>query len=358
MSKILHYFRYHWFDVALVLVVILGITLYVTKPEGMSLLLWLSLGSLFLHQIEEWRYPGYFPGMLNRSLFNSDIPDRYPLNANSGMLINVVLGWGGYVLAALYWQSALWLAIATILVSAGNIFAHTVIFNVKSKTLYNPGLLTSWLFFVPIVFVFFKFVIEQNMATPVDWILGFLLGFMLNYFGVFKMIIWLSDRQTLFVFPSRFLVPQHQKKSLLERISKYQWTQKRRVRAVYINLSYVLTMLFLPYAIIQSTLSGQEGVKEYVSFAMGPCIVPYLSLIVLAAVTCHLNKYFFTFVCSVAIALIGGFEIVQILQNSGQTPGTTTDLKWGAIVAPLIGGLFAAYHANKLKNKEFVVRDN
>ena len=54
MSKALNYFRYHWFDVALVLVVILGVALYATKPEGMSLLLWLSLGSLFLHQIEEW----------------------------------------------------------------------------------------------------------------------------------------------------------------------------------------------------------------------------------------------------------------------------------------------------------------
>ncbi len=200
------YLRYHWFDLAIFLVIVLTGTLYITQPSGMTLLLWLSLGSLFLHQIEEWRYPGYFPGMLNTALFSSDIPDRYPLNANSGMIVNVFFGWGSYVLAALFWRQAIWLAIATILVSIGNIFAHTIIFNIKGKTLYNPGLVTSWLFFAPIVYFFFNLVISQNLAIPADWILGIVLGAALNYFGVYKSILWLSDKNTPYIFPSRFLL--------------------------------------------------------------------------------------------------------------------------------------------------------
>lgn len=200
------YLRYHWFDLAIFLVIVLTGTLYITQPSGMTLLLWLSLGSLFLHQIEEWRYPGYFPGMLNTALFSSDIPDRYPLNANSGMIVNVFFGWGSYVLAALFWRQAIWLAIATILVSIGNIFAHTIIFNIKGKTLYNPGLVTSWLFFAPIVYLFFNLVISQNLAIPADWILGIVLGAALNYFGVYKSILWLSDKNTPYIFPSRFLL--------------------------------------------------------------------------------------------------------------------------------------------------------
>ena len=82
---------------------------FITQPTGMTLLLWLSLGSLFLHQVEELRFPGYFPGMANAVMFKSDMPDRYPLNANSGMLINVVFEWGGYLLAALLWKQAMWL---------------------------------------------------------------------------------------------------------------------------------------------------------------------------------------------------------------------------------------------------------
>jgi glucose-6-phosphate-specific signal transduction histidine kinase len=204
----MNFFRYHWFDIGLALAVALALTLYITQPNGLSLLLWISLGSLFLHQVEEWRFPGYFPGMVNKAMFNSGLPDRFPLNANSGMLINVVLGWGGYLLAALFWKHAMWLAIATILVSLGNIFAHTIIFNIKGKTFYNPGLITSWVFFAPIVYLFFDYVISQKLATPLDWSIGVLLGIALNYFGVYKMIIWLADKNTPYVFPKRFLLKQ------------------------------------------------------------------------------------------------------------------------------------------------------
>ena len=204
----MNFFRYHWFDIGLALAVALALTLYIAQPNGLSLLLWISLGSLFLHQVEEWRFPGYFPGMVNKAMFNSDLPDRFPLNANSGMLINVVLGWGGYLLAALFWKHAMWLAIATILVSLGNIFAHTIIFNIKGKTFYNPGLITSWVFFAPIVYLFFDYVISQKLATPLDWSIGVLLGIALNYFGVYKMIIWLADKNTPYVFPKRFLLKQ------------------------------------------------------------------------------------------------------------------------------------------------------
>ena len=146
--------------------------------------------------------------MANAVMFKSDMPDRYPLNANSGMLINVVLGWSGYLLAALFWKQAIWLAIATILVSVGNIFAHTIIFNIKGKTFYNPGLLTSWLLFVPIVYFFFRLVSAEELASPLNWIIGIGLGIALNYFGIYKMILWLADTNTLYVFPRRFLSPK------------------------------------------------------------------------------------------------------------------------------------------------------
>ena len=201
----MNYLRYHWFDLAIALAIALSIGLYIIQPSGMTLVLWLSLGSLFLHQIEEWRFPGYFPGMLNSAMFNSDLPDRYPLNANSGMIVNVFFGWGGYLLAALFWHQAIWLAFATILMSIGNIVAHTIIFNIKGKTLYNPGLITSWLFFAPIVYLFFDMVITEHLATPLDWVIGLVLGAVINYFCVYKMIVWLADRNTPYVFPRAFL---------------------------------------------------------------------------------------------------------------------------------------------------------
>jgi len=203
----MNFLRYHWFDLAIALLLVLAIGLYAFQPTGMALLLWLSLGSLFLHQIEEWRFPGYFPGMVNRAMFASQAPDRYPLNAQSGMVVNVVLGWGSYLLAALFWQQAIWLAIATMMVSLGNIVAHTIIFNAKGKTLYNPGLLTSWLCFVPIVYVFVDWTVHNNLASPMDWGIGIVSGVLLNYFGVYKLILWMADPNTPYVFPARFWKP-------------------------------------------------------------------------------------------------------------------------------------------------------
>jgi hypothetical protein len=91
------------------------------------------------------------------------------------------------------------------MVSIGNIVAHTLIFNIKGKTLYNPGLITSWLCFAPIVYFFLDMVIVDHLATPLDWFIGIGLGVVLNYFCVYKMILWLADRNTPYVFTNRFL---------------------------------------------------------------------------------------------------------------------------------------------------------
>lgn len=201
----LNAFRYHWFDVGVLLAAILGASLFYAQPKGMTLVMWLSLGSLFLHQAEEWRYPGYFPAFVNAVMFKSDMPDRYPLNANSGMMINVILGWGVYFLAALYWERMPWLAIATMVVSVGNILFHTVLLNIKGKTLYNPGLVTCWLCFVPVVCGFLILASGDHFVSGADWLWGIAIGLCLNYFGVYKAIIWLANQQSSYVLPTTFM---------------------------------------------------------------------------------------------------------------------------------------------------------
>ena len=92
-AKKMHFLRNHWYDIGLVLALGVGLFLFITKLSGLSGLLWVSLVSLFLHQFEEYRYPGYFPGMINSVLFSSIQPDRFPLNSNTSLIVNVVIGW-------------------------------------------------------------------------------------------------------------------------------------------------------------------------------------------------------------------------------------------------------------------------
>jgi hypothetical protein len=198
-----NFLRLHWYDLGMGLAAATGAMLLIARPQGLSLLLWISLISLFFHQAEEYRFPGTFPGMMNKLMFASTEPDRYPLNPNTALIVNVAVGWLSYFLAALLAGRAIWLAVATMTVSVGNFVAHTFLFNIRGKTRYNPGMLTAVLLFLPISACFFYVVIKNAMAPPLDWIGGILLGIALNYLGILKLIDLLKNRSTRHVFPPR-----------------------------------------------------------------------------------------------------------------------------------------------------------
>jgi hypothetical protein len=191
------FMRRHWWNVAGVMALagLLWFGLSHDWSGGLSLgdVLWLSLISLWVHQFEEYGWPGGFPTMLNRVLFASTKPDRFPLNAQSALVVNVGVGWGSYGLAALFGEQLPWLGIATILVSVGNTIAHTFLFNIKGRTLYNPGMATALLLFVPISILFYLSMRWDNLFTPLNLALGIPLGLLLNYVGILKVIDWMKD---------------------------------------------------------------------------------------------------------------------------------------------------------------------
>jgi hypothetical protein len=187
-GAIMRFMERHWFDVGGVLGIALAIWLGFTATEmsALTLLLWLSLLSLLAHQVEEWRWPGWFPGMLNVVLFRSTDPWRFPLNTRSGLVVNVVVGWAGYLLAALLAERALWLGLATILVSLGNCILHLAVIPVRGRMPYNPGMVTSLLFFLPLVV---WFAIEAlPMMSAAEIVIGLVAGVILNIGGVIGVI--------------------------------------------------------------------------------------------------------------------------------------------------------------------------
>ena len=199
----MNFLRSHWYDLGLGLAFIISATLLVFRPHGITLVLWISLVSLLVHQFEEYRFPGTFPGMMNKVMSESDEPDRYPLNTKTAFVVNVSIGWSVYLLAAVFGEKFIWLGIAAILVSVGNFVAHTFLFNFRGKTVYNPGMVSSIVLFLPISVYFFYIVIVGQRATTVEWVVGLLLGVALNYFGILKMIDLLKDKNTKYIFPHR-----------------------------------------------------------------------------------------------------------------------------------------------------------
>ena len=201
--------RKHWFDLGglLALISAVYLALNFSTFHKQQTILWLSLISLFIHQLEEYRYPGYFPGMVNSAVYQSDRPDRYPLNTQTSLIVNVVMGWAAYLLAALFGEQSKWLGIGTVLISLGNFVAHTFLFNIKGRTLYNPGMFTSIALFLPVAIWYYSTLIADPHTRTTDWLIGIPLGIVLNYLGIVKLIDWLADRNTTYVFENRQLRP-------------------------------------------------------------------------------------------------------------------------------------------------------
>jgi hypothetical protein len=115
----------------------------------------------------------------------------FPLNVRSGLVVNVVVGWGSYILVALFGERALWLAMATILVSIGNCVLHLIVIPIRGRIPYNPGMATSLVLFLPVSV--WLFVTVWSSMSVGDVVVGLLLGIVLNVGGVIGVIRALED---------------------------------------------------------------------------------------------------------------------------------------------------------------------
>lgn len=196
--------RKHWFDLGILFAAVVAFLLFYFKAntESLVFIMWLQLIMLFLHQFEEYRFPGYFPGLINKVMFKSKIPDRFPLNSQSALIINVLGAWPLYLLAALFCDKSLWLCNAATLVSFGNFMVHTSIFNIKGRLFYNPGMFTALFLFLPASIYFVYYIIENQTGSVHDYILGDLFGLVPNA-GVILLIGWLKNKNSSYTFEQR-----------------------------------------------------------------------------------------------------------------------------------------------------------
>ncbi|CAI8764405.1 HXXEE domain-containing protein [Brevibacillus sp. IT-7CA2] len=202
------FLRKYWSDLGLLVAV--GVGLYVMLQWGTILaierLLWLSFIAILVHQYEEYRWPGYFAGLFNGLIFKSSHPERYPLNPQSAMIINLVIAYVFYLVPLLF-PTVIWLGLAPILMGFFQFIWHGVFANLKAKTLYNPGLFAVIFFHIPIGVWYILHIISTGMVTTSDWIIGTGYFIVAVYILIVKGNMWLKDESSRYTFTRQQLGP-------------------------------------------------------------------------------------------------------------------------------------------------------
>jgi len=188
--------------------------LFLFKDLTVQAILWFNLFSLLIHQFEEYGYPGWFPGMLNRKVFGSANSLSYPLNKLTSWVVNVLFAWSFYLLSIFWSGEYPALGIACILLSLGNLLGH-IGFTIKSKMWYHPGLLSAMLLFAPLIWVYLLVLDPmQFLGEKTTWN-GILLGIIANAMVPF-LVLLLARENSRFEFGARHEVPEFRKFKGLE----------------------------------------------------------------------------------------------------------------------------------------------
>ncbi|OWA34258.1 HXXEE domain-containing protein [Saccharibacillus sp. O16] len=200
--------RKYWPDLGLLaaVVTVIGIAVNHRFMSELSILLWLNLVAILVHQFEEYRWPGYFGGLFNVILFRSEQPRHYPLNPQSAMIINLLIAYVFYLLPLLF-PHVIWLALGPILMGFFQLIWHGGFANLKAKTWYNPGLFAALTLHLPIGGWYIHSIIEQGLIDPIDWILGSAYFAAAVYLLIIKGNLWLKDPHSPFDFSDKQMGP-------------------------------------------------------------------------------------------------------------------------------------------------------
>ena len=166
-------YRDNWFDVGAVLAMAIAGALAIShrRLSRSRLFSVLNLAALMVHQFEEYGYPGYFPGLLNAGVFKSAKPDRYPLNTNSSLVVNAVVGYPFYLLPVLFPKRRS-LGLAPVLFGFGQAVFHGIVPPLRAKARYGPGFLSALFLHVPIGIGYIRAVGAKGPTGRGDWARG------------------------------------------------------------------------------------------------------------------------------------------------------------------------------------------
>jgi hypothetical protein len=149
------------------------LTLYLMPTNLALYLIWIQVPVYFLHQFEEYVFPGGFMAFFNAHVLASNRPD-FPLDAVASFYINVPIIFVAFPLSALLAGSyGIAVGVWTVYFSMINAASHVGMF---FKSGYNPGLAVSVVLNIPVgLFAIGYFFVHDTVSWQAHAI-GLLIG--------------------------------------------------------------------------------------------------------------------------------------------------------------------------------------
>ena len=186
MKKIVN----NWYNISVYLAGLFAL-LAVLLPVGIvPKLLLLSSSILALHFFEEFGWPGGFPYMGVKILLGSDEKDSTKWNCNN---LNCLFGnWLALVLIymmPLALPGVRFLTMCAMLFNFAELLMHLVLFNVRLKKFYNPGMVTAVFGLAPISCYYFLTVYDASAFVWYDYVIAVV---------YFLFVFWFCFRSPLY----------------------------------------------------------------------------------------------------------------------------------------------------------------
>ncbi len=163
----------HWHEVSAFLggAVAVCAILFVGDPTQQCF--FAAIVAMLLHFYEEFGFPGGFPLMGVRILLGSDEPDSTKWHCNN---LNSMFGnWMAllllYIVPVLL-PSVHFLTLSGMMFLFAEVLMHLVLFNVRQRSLYNPGMVTGVVLMGAIGLHYFTSVFDAALVGRWDWVLA------------------------------------------------------------------------------------------------------------------------------------------------------------------------------------------
>ena len=220
----MNFMRKNWYYVGggLFVALAIGLAIFWNDMNTLRKLMWLSFMALLAHQFEEYGRPGGFPAVTNIAWMPSKEgkPDRYKLNRQSALFVNVFFAYPFYVLPILF-PNLIWLGLATVLFSMAQVGVHGIVINRKLRSLYNPGLFTVIVLFWPIGLTYIWYVIANQLVQWWMWPVAIACLAFAAFFGLYMLAFhWLADPNSPYPFDQSEMERFHVEEKLAKLLAR------------------------------------------------------------------------------------------------------------------------------------------